>query len=469
MADNKQVNSSTDGVENSNKSHLIDPTSNVEKTRQKEVLDLSQKLIKRGDSNGVLEKLVNDIKKGDMVSASARLEAFTNEKKTKLVQLYEIPKQQGETLLHLAIKSQDNIKFVTELSTSCPDLLLMGREQSHEFRGQTALHMAITKGNKEAIEAMLEVGRNFKMSKYAKLLNVCATGSRFVNTVMMGQLPLTVAALVGDTEIVDLLLKYKADLHIQNKDEDTVFHSLVKYAATYPEKVTSVIKMMRHLHNKIESDLYEYEDTEVHRHTYSFLWFLHNKENLTPLQLAARYGVTELFEEIINLKDVYCYISANDGLFDVKEYDVTEIDTVSVFCTWQSEREPESVSGKIHGISTNVLPSNETSHASCCSYPEPESILEMLFKRNYDSKDAYRIIELPPVQYIIQLKWDNYKYFFILWMIFHYAFMILLTMYSVYNVELGIPSAHGNNATTITENFVYGFRWVSITTGSKKY
>lgn len=70
------------------------------------------------------------------------------------------------------------------------------------------------------------------------MLNICATGSQFVNTVMMGQLPLIVAALGGDTEIVDLLIDNKADLHAQKKD-DTVFHSLVKYAAIYPEKLSA--------------------------------------------------------------------------------------------------------------------------------------------------------------------------------------------------------------------------------------
>lgn len=96
---------------------------------------------------------------------------------------------------------------------------------------------------------------------------------------------------------------------------------------------------------------------------------------------------------------------------------------------------------------------------------ETESILEMLFQSGYDIKDAYRIIELAPVQYIIKTKWRTYNWFFILWMILHYVFMIFLTMYSVFNVELGIPSMHGNNATTFSENFVYGFRWVSLVAG----
>lgn len=43
--------------------------------------------------------------------------------------------------------------------------------------------------------------------------------------------------------------------------------------------------------------------------------------------------------------------------------------------------------------------------------------------------------------------------------------MIFLTMYSVLNVELGIPSMHGSNATTFSVNFVYGFRWVSLVAG----
>lgn len=82
------------------------------------------------------------------------------------------------------------------------------------------------------------------------------------------------------------------------------------------------------------------------------------KENLTPLQLAAKHGVTELFEEILNLKNVYCYISSNDGLFDVKEYDITEIDTVSVIKSSQSLNTPKSIPQYFDGISKNVVQSN---------------------------------------------------------------------------------------------------------------
>lgn len=331
MADKNQANSSAEHAK-------INTNDNL----KQQIIESSVASINKNNSNDVLRQLVRDIRNKKMVNAGARLDAFEKLGKCKLLQLYEIPEQQGETLLHLAIKSQNNLELVKRLSTLCPELLRMGREQSRDFRGQTALHMAIAKGNKKAVKSMLKVGSNSTNFNMSTLLNICATGSRFVNTVMMGQLPLTVAALVGDTKIVDLLIKNKADLHAQNKEEDTVFHSLVKYAAIYPEKVIGVIQMVRHIHNKIKSDFHEYSDIEMHRHTHSFLWFLRNKDNLTPLQLAAKHGVTELFEEILNIKDVYCYISANDGLFDVKEYDVTEIDTVSIIRLWQSQKQPNS-------------------------------------------------------------------------------------------------------------------------------
>lgn len=185
-------------------------------------------------------------------------------------------------------------------------------------------------------------------------LHIRATGSRFVNTVMMGQLPLTVAALTGNTDIVDVLLEFRPDSNIQNEEEDTVLHSLVKYAATYPKKVMAIIQMMRQSHinhelenkHRIDSSTFDYFGTDMHRKANSFLWFVKNRESLTPLQLSAKHGVTELFEEILNMKNVYCYITAKDGLFDVKECDITEIDTVSVINLAQIHNKSKSIPEK---------------------------------------------------------------------------------------------------------------------------
>ena len=447
--------------------------------RIKYIRSSTKKWINNKDRDTCLRELAKEIRNGDLQNANIMLETLVKMDRTDWLHLYDNPEQNGETLLHLAVKYFDDEAFIRKLTQLRPRLLLMARKD--EFEGQTALHMAITKGNVEAIQAMLEVGQKEGIQDHmSTLLHSRATGSRFVNTVMMGQLPLTVAALKGDYDIVDVLLYFGADLHIQNEEGDTAFHSLVKYSATYPEKVATIIQMLRYLNQKLEEKnsndkgLFDSAGIETYRHCNSLVWLLKNKENLTPLQLAAKLGVTELVEEILNVKDVYCFISANDGLFDVKEYDITEIDTVSIIRS-SGQRKMTSVSHKksipqhVHGIAKNVVKSNGAPRMpyvfQCCSYPETESILEMLFRFGYDSQDAYRIIELPPVKYIIIRKWERYRWFFILWMIFHYIFMIMLTVYSVYNVEVSIPIVNGTSASTVSEVFVSAFRWVSFTVG----
>jgi hypothetical protein len=52
----------------------------------------------------------------------------------------------------------------------------------------------------------------------------------------------------------------------------------------------------------------------------SYVWFLENCENLTPLQMSAKLGVVEIFQFFINLENVYSFVSTQDGLFDVKLY-----------------------------------------------------------------------------------------------------------------------------------------------------
>lgn len=138
---------------------LSDRTRNFNMERTKHVRSSTRKLINGNDMGTFLDGLAKDIRNGDTESATIRLDTLEKMGKPNWLRMYQNPEQQGETLLHLAIKDQDDENLVTKLSELCPNLLLMAREQSVEFHGQTALHMAITKGNIEAIQAMLEVGR----------------------------------------------------------------------------------------------------------------------------------------------------------------------------------------------------------------------------------------------------------------------------------------------------------------------
>lgn len=148
------------------------------------------------------------------------------------------------------------------------------------------------------------------------------------------------------------------------------------------------------------------------------------------------------------MRNVYCFIRENDGLYDVKEYDITEIDNVSIIRTSDYGREqrvaskPENKTPQFEGEPTKRLHINKTPCAPCCFNPDSEYVLEMLFSYDYDRKDAYRIFELTPVKNIIKMKWDIYKWVFLSLMILYYLFIIFLTIYSVYNVELGIQKVN---------------------------
>lgn len=65
----------------------------------------------------------------------------------------------------------------------------------------------------------------------------------------MGELPLTVAALTFNMDMVKLLYKNGATPHARNSEGDTMLHSLVRWAALYPEKLEDVEKMIKNLHS----------------------------------------------------------------------------------------------------------------------------------------------------------------------------------------------------------------------------
>ena len=78
-------------------------------------------------------------------------------------------------------------------------------------------------------------------------------GPRFHATVLMGELPLSVAALTFNLEMVDELLNRGAKLHAVNTLGDTVFHSLVRFVALYPEKEEEVERMLKELHKRLQT------------------------------------------------------------------------------------------------------------------------------------------------------------------------------------------------------------------------
>lgn len=324
----------------------------------------------------------------------------------------------GESLLHIALKFNNtntfvktvikkNRSFLMEQRSECymkkrvcqslvgklKRILFKEKERS-PYEGQTPLHVAIAKGNYEAVKIIL---RETNEEETQKLFNTCAVGKEFKNTVLMGQLPLSVAALACKDDnfkkIIKCLLKRKAKIWNMNEKGDTVFHSLIKYADVYPDKIQNIKDTFEFLwENFLKCCERETKPTDI--------YFWKNNAGFTPLHLSAKLGVGELFNVLVDIKDVYSFKNIEDGLFDIREFDVTEFDRL-IYYTEEK------------GNKWNL------------------TILESLFDSKCTYNEAFQILNHELVEFILHRKWEAYKIILVIWMFAHFTFMVLFTYFTV--------------------------------------
>ncbi|XP_069121391.1 transient receptor potential cation channel subfamily V member 5-like [Argopecten irradians] len=385
-----------------------------------------------------------------------------------------------ETILHVCLmKTSDNTyACITHILDICPDLIMVPRT-SRQFAGQTPLHLAIVTGKIRACEEILNVAERSKV-KLRSLMNARATGKIFNNSLMMGQIPLFVAALTFKYSIVDLLLRRGASLFVRNGKGDNVFHTIIKYVVINRNKTADARRMITFLHNKIveenqkrqskrkkrqhemqmkkenktktalrsKSSCENPENKGANEKDLRHIWYMKNNYHLTPLQLAAKYGLIEIFIQILNIDGVYSFERNNDGLFDEKYFDITEVDSITSY-------KSQLLAGKHMEIPFNYR------------NVKAESVFQMMFGSNMKSEDVVEITEIPPLRGLIQLKWEMYRKTFFAWMTIHLIFMIMLSAYTVNLAELRFKPTNPSSTEVSPhqENYVDFFAWVSFLYG----
>lgn len=314
-------------------------------------------------------------------------------------------KCKGESLLHRVLKYKHSIvlNFVRNIVDKKPQLLEEQRDSkeiSHSdvdnFRGQTPLHVAIVNGYAEAVKAILIIADAKNMTQ--ELLSIPATGKKFKNTVLMGQLPLSAAALAcrdEDRDVLNILFEYAGTHTIpkKNQEGDTVFHSLIKYADIHSDKMQHIEPTFKFIWDKFAEDCKKLKLSKV-----TDILFWENEAGVTPLQLSAKLGVSELFNFLINIEGVYCINNVKDGLFDIRKYDVTEFDRLI------SHKE------NLEDIQKRKI-----------------SILESIFHSKCTHKEAFQILNQELVKFILDKKWKAYRLILYLWMFLHIVFMCVFT------------------------------------------
>ena len=139
----------------------------------------------------------------------------------------------GETVLHRAVAKLsfkddtcNEIQVIKLLVENFPELVGEMRPNS-TLSGQTPLHMAITKGASNVADILME-----SLRPDTDVFKVEVSGQIFRNTVMMAELPLSVAALKNDKTLFQNILKrwvFGAKLDARNSKGDNVCHSLIRY------------------------------------------------------------------------------------------------------------------------------------------------------------------------------------------------------------------------------------------------
>ncbi|KAL3835964.1 hypothetical protein ACJMK2_021423 [Sinanodonta woodiana] len=297
-----------------------------------------------------------------------------------------------------------------------PELVHCNRDKSIEFRGQTPLHMAISKQNKELVKQLLDAARismqqdnKSKDDGVKEILSQRATGLNFTNNVMMAQIPLSVAALTGNRGIVQLLLKQEENVVYQeNSHGDNLCHSLLKYANIFPEREDDVKKMMTFINKEKKNCCKKLLSTP-------------NKNNETPLILAAKKGQVELVQFII--EEGYCTTDDSSGLFDVKLYDMTDIDHQLKEYRRQQDKKVMEAHRKYSAVKAS--PTEKETGAL--------SVFDLIFHQSY--KTSLSFMRVRPIQWMIIKKWRHYRIFLIIGLLFHIIIMSVLTAAAVERVK----------------------------------
>lgn len=345
----------------------------------------------------------------------------------------------GETLLHIALKFTETLGSVKKYLAKNQDHLLEQRDSDDYYRGQTPLHVAIVKGNFSAVETILEIADK---QTTQELLGICADGEKFKNTVLIGQLPFSVAALVctnKDFKIIDYLLE-KVEIWKQNKAGDTVFHSLIRYADIYPEKMQHIRPTFEHIWSEVFSNYISESESALENQIDSDFWKqMENKSGLTPLHLSAKLGVSEIFDLIIDTQNVYCFKNFQDGLFDIKKYDVTEFDRLI------SYTDPDNGSTERENV-----PQDENKQKN--NIKRQITILESLFDSKCSYKEAFQILNHQLVEFILKQKWYAYRWILAFWLLVHFIYILSLTISTMEKSRLFFCFQHGASNCEVGES-----------------
>ncbi|GAB1607822.1 transient receptor potential cation channel subfamily V member 5-like [Argonauta hians] len=223
----------------------------------------------------------------------------------------------GETILHLCLlnSTSTHADLAKRLIRLFP-VLINDIYISEEYYGENVLHMAIVNEDPAMVKFLLDHGVDYHQRCYGNFfcpddqkdsrtdnwdheeVDVCLE-TNFEGYTYWGEYPLAFAACVEQEESVRILCAKGCNPNLQDSNGNTIMHILV---------IKSKLKMFLLLYS------------------FGAQLSIKNRQDLTPLALAAKLARKEMYDHIINLeRDQYWEY----GVVTCRGYPLREIDTIS--------------------------------------------------------------------------------------------------------------------------------------------
>ncbi|KAM5182514.1 transient receptor potential cation channel subfamily V member 3-like isoform 2-T2 [Mantella aurantiaca] len=284
-----------------------------------------------------------------------------------------------KALLNINLKTPEIVRILISFSehNGFWDRFINAEYTEENYKGQTALHIAIERRQLEIVKYLIAKGANINVRAKGLFFNPVDKNDGFY----FGETPLALAACTNQPEIVDLLMNdSQINVTMQDSLGNTVLHALVTASEDSNAHNTSIINMYDKIIRKCNNKSLEN---------------IRNTKGLSPMQLAAKTGKLEMLKYILNRE-----IKENENRVLSKR-----------FTDWA------------YGpVSSHLYDLNDVDTSS------ENSVLEIVVY-NTDIKNRHELLALEPLQTLLRMKWKKFaRTMFFVSFLLTFAYNLVFTL-----------------------------------------